>query len=203
VPKRRVPDEQLHGLRIELNTRERDLLEQAIYVNGATKTLQAAGNAISGMGLGLGIVGAAIVVVEGVDRLTGFFEEDRAEWERENLTLEKYNAYIMIRTNLWITAAKKAGRYEPAIGDQENHSWWRYLDPASGVVLQPMTFEEWELANYPDDPPMLFSVWSDAQRAEATRERERKLGYGWLKDITEWVGRKVPSGDGINPADYF
>lgn len=167
---------------MELNTRERDLLEQAIYVNGAAKTLQAVGNAISGAGLGLGILGAAIVISEGVDWLGNFFERDEQQWVDENLTLEKYNAYIMIRTNLWITAAKKAGRYAPAIGDQENHSWWRYLDPASGVVLQPMTFEEWELANYPDDPPMTFAAWSNVKRAEATRKRKRMLGYGYFQE---------------------
>jgi len=200
VPKRKP--RHLDALRIELNTTERSLVEQAIYVNGATKTLQAAGNALSGMGLGLGIVGAAIVVVEGVDRLTDFFEEDRASWERENLTLEKYNAYIRLRTDEWIRAAKKAGRYAPAIGDAENTAWWSALDPARGPVWQPLTFEHWEEENYPNDPPMTFEIWSNTKRAEATRERERKLGYGWLKDITEWVGRQVPGGPGINPADY-
>ena len=210
MPKRRVPDKQLHGVRVELNTRERDLIEQAIYINGAAKTLQAAGNAISGAGLGLGILAAAIVVVEGADKLFSFFEQDRAGWERENLTLEKYNAYIRIRTDEWIRAAKIAGRYAPAIGDDENPSWWAVLvdrtamDPLAGVPEQPLTFGEWELENYPDDPPMTFEIWSNAKRAEATRERERKLGYGWLKDITEWVGRQVPDdGDGINPAEYF
>jgi len=202
MPKRRVPDEQLHGVRVELNTRERDLIEQAIYVNGAAKALQAAGNAISGAGLGLGILAGAIVVIEGADKLFSFFEQDRAGWERENLTLEKYNAYIMIRTDEWIRAAKKAGRYAPAIGDDENTAWWSALDPARGPVWQPLTFEHWELENYPDDPPMTFEIWSNAKRAEATRERERKLGYGWLKDITEWIGRQVPGGPGIDPADY-
>jgi len=192
VPKRRVPDEQLHGLRIEINERERDLLEQAIYINGASKTLQAVGYAVSGMGLGLGIVGAAIVVVEGVDALTDFFERDRFEWEQKNLTQEKYNAYILVRVNRWIQAAKKAGRYAPSIGDAENTGWWSVLDPARGVVGQPMTFEEWELANHPGDPPMGYDAWANTVRAEATRERERKLGYGWLKDISEWVGSWVP-----------
>lgn len=190
MPKRRVPDEQLHGLRIEINERERDLLEQAIYINGASKTLQAVGNAVSGMGLGLGIVGAAIVAVEGVDALTNFFERDRFEWEQKNLGQEKYDAYILIRINRWITAAKKAGRYQPAVGDPVNYSWWRYLDTSTGATMQPLTFEEWELANHPDDPPMGYDAWANTVRAEATRERERKLGYGWLKDITEWFGRQ-------------
>jgi len=190
MPPKRNP-RHLDALRIEVNDRERDLIEQAIIGNTVGKVAQGVGNMFSGMGLGFGIFAAAVVFIEGVETVTKWFEHDRAKWDAANLTQARYDAYIQTRTDEWIAAAKADGRYEPAIGDEANKSWWRKINPLLSARHKPLTYAEWERQTY-GKPPMLFDEWSNSERAKATREREKKLGYGWLKDVTEWLGTKVP-----------
>lgn len=176
MPKRRVPDEQLHGLRIELNSKEREILETAIYVNGFSKSLQGIGTAIGGLGLAGGIIIGAAVFKE---ELQGVFDwwKDRIdlgkqEWLDENITQEKYNADINQREDFWKREAKKQGRYGPAIGDHGNISWWYALPPNGNA--DPLTFAEWEL-EYAGEPAMTFDQWEVQQRNEEVTRRKNPL----------------------------
>ena len=136
MPKRKCRN--LDGIRIEFNDRERDLLEQAIIGNTIGKVSQGLGTALGGMGLAAGILGGVFIFVGGISVFKDFFEKDRADWEAKHLTQEKYDAYINSRTTEWIAAAKKAGRYGPAVGDAAHTAWWSVLDPARGVAGQAM-----------------------------------------------------------------
>ena len=168
--------EKLTGLRIELQQRDRELVEQAILVNGISGVARGVGNAIGGLGLAVGLVGAVLVWKEGGDFLRKILEKDRADWEKKNLTQAKYDAYLQLRTDEWIKAAKKAGRYAPAIGDAENTAWWSALDASRGPVHQALTFTDWEAKAYPNDPPMLYDAWCNEKKAEITVKRRALVG---------------------------
>lgn len=183
MPKRK-PD-QVIAVRLEMNEKERDLLGNMIGARLAGDALQGAGNALGGIGRGLGVLLAAWITKEGIEAFTGWLKNDREQWEQENLTPEAYQAYIQIRTDQWIAEACKQGRYAPAIGDQDRYTCWHALDPSAGVVWQPLTFEEWEQDK---PPPLLYEQWADAKREAATRDRERTLGYGYVKD---WLDLKL------------
>lgn len=174
MPKRR-PD-RLDGLRIELNERERDLVEQAIIVRGITGTVQGLGTAVGGLGLALGIVGGVIVWKEGVGWFKDVLERDREKFLNEECSQEKYDAYINQRSREWIQEARKQGRYAPSIGDANHPSWWHQLDPSQGPVNQPLTFEVWELKTYPDNPPLLYDQWCNEKRSKETVKRRALVG---------------------------
>ena len=180
----------LDALRIEVNDRERELIEQAIIVNGISGVARGLGNAVGGLGLAMGAVAAVLVWKEGGDWIKDKMDLGTAEWLAENCSQEKYNAYLQTRTDEWIKAAKKAGRYAPAIDDAENTAWWSALDASRGPVHQALTFTDWEAKAYPGNPPLLYNQWENQQRAEATRERKRKLGYGYFQEWVEaaWAG---------------
>jgi len=179
MPKRRVPDEQLHGLRIELNEKERDLVETAIYVNGFAKTAQGIGTAIGGLGLAGGlIIGAALwgaPAKEALDDLTGWIKDKadlgKQEWLDENITQEKYNEHVNQRNEFWIQEAKKQGRYGPAVGDMK-HPEWSYAITQMGKG--PLTFAEWEL-EYAGEPAMTFDEWEVNQRNQEVKRRKNPL----------------------------
>jgi len=166
----------LDALRIEVNDRERELIEQAILVNGLSGIARGLGNAVGGLGLGLGLVGAVIVWKEGADWIKDKMDLGTAEWIAENCSQEKYNAYLQVRIDQWIKAAKKAGRYEPAIGDAENTAWWSALDPARGPVHQPLRWTDWEAKAYPGNPQMLFDEWCNEKKATITIKRRALVG---------------------------
>ena len=171
MPKRRV--DQLDGLRIELNERERDLVEQAIIVRGVTGTIQGVGNAVGGLGLALGILAGVIVWKEGVGWFKDVLERDREAFLAEECSPEKYTEYMNQRNRQWISEARKMGRYAPSIGDADNPSWWHQLDSSLGPVNQPFTFEEWELGV---GPPLLFDAWCNQKRDKATVKRRALVG---------------------------
>jgi len=174
MPKRRVRN--LDGIRIELNERERDLIEQAILVNGISGIARGLGNAIGGLGLALGAVGAVLIWKEGGDWIKDKMDLGTEEWLKENCSQEKYDAYIQLRTAEWIKAAKKAGRYAPSIGDAENTAWWSVLDASRGPVGQALTFTNWEAKAYPNDPPMLYDAWCNEKKADITIKRRALVG---------------------------
>ena len=174
MPKRRVRN--LDGIRIELNERERDLIEQAILVNGISGIAKALGNAIGGGALALGAVAAVLLWKEGPEWIKDKMDLGTAEWLKENCSQEKYDAYIQLRTDEWIKAAKKAGRYAPAIGDAENTAWWSALDASRGPVHQALTFENWEAKAYPGNPPMLYDAWCNEKKAAITVKRRALVG---------------------------
>jgi len=171
MPKRRP--EKLHGIRLELQERDREILEGAIWGRLAGQTLTAAGTAIGGLGLAAGIVAGVIVWKEGMQYFQNFLDKDKEKFEKEVLSQENYSRYIQQRSDAWVIEASKQGRYAPAIGNEDNHSAWRNLDPASGAVHQALTFEVFEAENY-DGPPLLYEQWADAVRA-ATTQRRRLL----------------------------
>jgi len=195
MPKRRP--EKLTGIRIELQERDRELVEQAILVNGISGVAQGLGNAIGGGALALGAVAAVLIWKEGADYFQDKMDLGKAEWLDEHCSQEKYNAYQQVRVDKWIKAAKKAGRYAPSIGDAENTAWWSVLDPARGVVGQPMTFAVWEK---PLGPLLLFDEWCNEKRAAETVKRRALVGtlfpplnlIGiWQYGFTDWFsGRK-------------
>lgn len=168
MPKRKV--DRLDGLRIELNTKERELIETAIWVNGIGQATQGLGTAIAGIGIPLAAIGAVIVWKEGTEWFDNLMTKDKQKFEDEVLTQANYDAYINSRTDEWIAAASALGRYAPAIGDADNYAAWHALDPAAGVVWQPLTFEVWEMDTY-GEPPLTFDQWADAQRASVTQKR--------------------------------
>jgi hypothetical protein len=150
MPKRRIKDECLHGLRIELNSKERELVQEAIWVNGAAQAVQGLGSAVQGLGIPLGIIGGVIVWKEGVEWFNNLMEKDKQDFEREVITQANYDAYINVRTE----------KYNAYVA--------RYMQgvPAENVP----SFQEWEAKNY-DEPPMLFEQWADSQRASVTQKR--------------------------------
>jgi hypothetical protein len=168
MPKRKV--DQLHGLRIELNQTERDLAEAYIWSNGISKTVQGLGTAVAGLGIPIGIIGGVIIWKEGTKWFQSLLDEDKQKFEDTELTQDKYDAYINQRSQEWAVEASKQGRYAPAIGDVDNYSAWRNLDPARGPVMQPLLFTTWEAANY-DHPPLLFDEWANQKKASETRKR--------------------------------
>jgi len=175
MPKRRVRN--LDGIRIELNERERELIEQAILVNGISGVARGLGNAVGGLGLGLGLVGAVIIWKEGADWVKDKMDLGTAEWIADNCSQEKYNAYLQERVNQWIKAAKKAGRYEPALGDQENLSWWRELNPKTRTSNPgPLRWTDWEAKAYPGKPQMLYDEWCNEKKAAITIKRRALVG---------------------------
>lgn len=168
--------EKLTGLRIEVNDRERELIEQAIIVNGISGIARGLGNAVGGLGLALGAVGAVLIWKEGGDWIKDKMDLGTAEWLAENCSQEKYDAYLMIRTDEWIKAAKKAGRYAPSIGDAENTAWWSALDASRGPVHQALTFTDWEAKAYPGNPPLLYDAWCNEKKAAITVKRRALVG---------------------------
>ena len=191
MPKRRP--EKLTGIRIELQERDRELVEQAIIGNTVGKVAQGLGTAVGGLGLAVGIVAGVAVFKEGVEVFGDFLEKDRTEWERKNISATQYEEYNRIRPEMWEAYAKEIGRYGPAIGDEANPSWWRRMDPEQGVVEQPLTFQDWER---PRGPQMLYDEWANTKRAEETARRKRKLGYGylqeWWQNLVEWDWEPEP-----------
>jgi len=177
MPKRRV--DELSGLRFELNEKERDLVETAIYVNGFGKTAQGIGTAIGGLGLAGGlIIGAALwgaPAKEALDDLTDWFKDKadlgKQEWLDENITQEKYNEHVNQRNDFWIKEAKKQGRYGPAVGDMK-HPEWSYAIVHMGKDA--LTFAEWEL-EYAGEPAMTFDEWEVNQRNEEVKRRKNPL----------------------------
>jgi hypothetical protein len=168
MPKRRVRN--LDGIRIELNERERELIEQAILVNGISGIARGVGNAVGGLGLALGMVGAVIVWKEGVGWFQDKLDREREQWLTENCSQEKYDAYVGARQARWEKAAQKLGRYAPAIGDRK-HQPWSYAIEHMGK--DPYTFEEWEESI---GPPLLFDQWCNQERASATVKRRALVG---------------------------
>lgn len=172
MPKRKV--ESLNGLRLEINSKERELFETAIYVNGFGKTMQGMGTAIGGLGLAGGlIIGAALFGQPVKDALDGAVDwvKDKAdlgkqEWLDENITQPKYDEYINERENIWKRAADRMGLYAPALLDvthPDNPTLRRVPDGARNIGLTwggfnvnntggagsamrgaPYTFSEWE-----------------------------------------------------------
>jgi hypothetical protein len=175
MPKRRIRDQCLHGVRIELNEKERELLETAIYVRGASATIQGLGTAIAGLGIPLGIIGGVIIWKEGTGWFDDLMKEDKRKFLDENCTQVQYDAYLNERTEEWIEAASAAGRYAPAIGDADNYSAWHALDASAGPVWQPLTFQEWEADTY-DEPPMTFDAWCNEKMAGETVKRRAIVG---------------------------
>jgi len=173
MPKRRV--DTLDGIRIELNERERELVEQAILVNGISGIARGLGNAIGGGALALGAVAGILLWKEGPAWFKDKMDLGTQEWLDENCSQEKYDAYIQTRTDEWIKAAKKQGRYAPAVGT-DDHDSWRNLDPASGAVQQALTFQAWEEKAYPDNPPLLYDAWCNEKKAEITVKRRALVG---------------------------
>ena len=164
MPKRRP--EKLSGLRIELNDRERELVEQAILVNGLSGAVKGIGNAVGGLGLALGIVAGVIVWKEGAGWFKEKFENDREQWLKEECSQEKYDEMVNSRQERWEKAAKKEGRYGPAIGDEKNMAWWYALPPNGNK--DPLTFEEYELKI---GPLPLYNEWCDEKRRVVTGQR--------------------------------
>jgi hypothetical protein len=156
----------LDALRIEVNDRERELIEQAILVNGISGVARGLGNAVGGLGLALGAIGAVIVWKEGA----GWFKEkldiEREEWIQEECSQEKYNEMAAARQGQWEKAAKQVGRYGPAVGDHGNLAWWYALPPNGNA--EPLTFEEWELEL---GPLPLYDEWCVEKRRVATTRR--------------------------------
>lgn len=179
MPKRRIPDGELHGLRIELNEKERDLAETAIYVNGFAKTVQGIGTAIGGLGLAGGLVIAAAMfgqpAKEALDDVADWFKDKadlgRQEWLDENITQEKYNEHVNQRNDFWIKEAKKQGRYGPAVGDTKHQPWWYAI---AHMGKDPLTFSEWEL-EYAGEPAMTFDQWEVNQRNQEVQRRKNPL----------------------------
>lgn len=175
MPKRRVPDEQLHGLRVELNSKERDLVETAIYVNGFGKAIQGIGTAVGGLGLAGGIIIGAAVFKEELQGVADWFKDKadlgKQEWLDENITQEKYNEHVNQRNDFWIKEAKKQGRYGPAVGDMK-HPEWSYAIVHMGKDA--LTFAEWEL-EYAGEPAMTFEEWEVNQRNEEVKRRKNPL----------------------------
>jgi hypothetical protein len=184
MPKRRV--DELSGLRIELNEKERELAETAIYVNGFAKTAQGIGTAIGGLGLAGGlIIGAAVFkkeLNEVVDWVKDKADLGKQEWLDENITQEKYNEHVNQRNDFWITEAKKQGRYGPAVGDMK-HPEWSYAIEHMGKDA--LTFAEWE-KEYAGEPAMTFDEWAVNQRNEEVRKR---------KGIIPILIRAIPGGE--------
>lgn len=176
----------LDALRIEVNDRERDLIEQAIIVNGISGVARGLGNAVGGLGLAMGAVAAVLVWKEGGDWIKDKMDLGAQEWLDENCSQENYNAYIQVRTDEWIKAAKMAGRYAPAIGDAENTAWWSALDASRGPVHQALTFTDWEAKAYPGNPPMLYDAWCNEKRAEITVQKRALIGT--IFPIFNYVG---------------
>jgi len=163
MPKRRP--EKLTGIRIELQDRDRELVEGAMLVNGISGVARGVGNAIGGLGLALGMIGAVIVWKEG----PGWFREkldlEREQWLQEECSQEKYDEMVNSRQGLWEKAAKKAGRYGPAVGDRK-HQPWSYAIEHMGK--EPLTFEEWEIGK---GPLPLYDQWCVEKRRVATGQR--------------------------------
>jgi len=169
MPKRRP--EKLTGIRLEINERERDLLEQAIIVNGISGVARGLGNAVGGVTIAAAIVAGVVVWKKGPEWIQDKLDLGASEWLAENCSQEKYDAYIQQRTDGWINAAKDSGRYAPAYGDVLHHSWWRRLDPESGAVEQALTFDVWEANAFPNNPPMLYDEWCNKKRAKETKKK--------------------------------
>jgi len=158
------------GLRIEINDRERELVEQAIVANGISGVASGLGNAIGGLGLALGLVGAVIVWKEGVGWFKEKMDRDREQWIKEECSQENYDKMVNSRQGRWETAAKKAGRYGPGVGVRK-HPEWAYGIEHMGK--DPLTFQEWELGI---GPLPLYDQWCNEKRARETTKRRAIVG---------------------------
>ena len=168
MPKRRV--DKLDGIRIELNERERELIEQAILVNGISGVARGVGNAVGGLGLALGLVAGVIAWKEGVGWFQDKLDREREQWIQEECSQEKYDEMVNSRQGRWEEAAKKAGRYGPGVGVTA-HPEWAYGIEHMGK--DPLTFEEWELGV---GPLPLYDQWCNEKRASATVKRRAIVG---------------------------
>jgi hypothetical protein len=163
MPKRRV--DKLDGIRIELNERERELIEQAILVNGLSGVARGIGNAVGGLGLALGIVAGVIAWKEGVGWFQDKLDREREQWIQEECSQEKYDEMVNSRQGRWEKAAKKAGRYGPGVGVRK-HPEWAYAIEHMGK--EPLTFEEYELGV---GPLPLYDQWCQEKRRVVTGQR--------------------------------
>lgn len=163
MPKRRP--EKLTAIRVEINERERELVEQAILVNGVSGVARGLGNAIGGLGLAVGMIGAVIVWKEGAGWFKEKFDIEREQWIEEECSQEKYDEMVNSRQGRWEEAAKKAGRYGPGVGVRK-HPEWSYAIEHMGK--DPLTFEEYELGI---GPLPLYDNWCLEKRRVATGQR--------------------------------
>lgn len=191
MPPKRKP-RHLDAIRIELNERERDLVEGAILGNVVSGVAGGIGNAIGGLGLALGAVAAVIVWKEGTDWFRNQLAQSEVDWVNENCTQEKYDAYFAGRQDQWIRAARLAGRYGPDKGTINDLGAY-----ALYVGFEPMTFQEWEEKN---GAGMMFDEWCQDMKAQTTFKRRALVGslfpplsmVGiWQYGLTDWLtGRK-------------